>query len=125
MTADTFKQYFYAHNFILDSLKLTVEAKPLGSSSFNETLSTNSAGSASKPTPGGSTSRAAKKNILDSLLAMDDGGGDADDFDFKLPDKSKPKADINLDASFEFKAGPAGGSARRSVRFSENLVRGN
>lgn len=102
-----------------DSLKLTVEAKPLVSSSFNESHSTTSASlgpPVSRPT---ATQRNSKRNILDSLLAVDSAGREGDDYDSKM---SKQKTEINMDESFEIKAGPMSGSSRRSVRFSENLV---
>ncbi|VDD74454.1 unnamed protein product [Mesocestoides corti] len=105
-----------------DSSKLTVEAKPIGTSSLNETQSSTSTSNtlSSRPAPqNGSTQ--SRRNILDSLLTFDGGtdttGGDSDDLTLKRKanDGVAAAVDINLDNSFDIKP------SRRSVRFSENL----
>ncbi|VDK34463.1 unnamed protein product [Taenia asiatica] len=94
-----------------DSLKLSVETKPLGASSLNE--SSNTSSTTTSATRGvqkrgnAAASSTARRSLLDSLLNPEDA------------DVMAGGTEVNLDSSFEIKAAPTAATSRRSVRFSE------
>ncbi|KAL5106347.1 Fas-binding factor 1 [Taenia crassiceps] len=94
-----------------DSLKLSVETKPLGASSLNESSNTSSTTASAtrgvRKRSGATASSGARQSLLDSLLNPED------------VNATTGGTELNLDSSFEIKAAPTAATSRRSVRFSE------